>query len=164
MKIIAKVANEIIKVHGILKRFENEINSSKFKKRTKIKHKHNTNTSINLSKMTWPIKEETGMLLDLLNVEHLTTSPLLGIIELKRYPKTTECNNLETLTLYPEGSIISFHLNALNIKAKYPRKTENISHFILIVLIVSKNLTNSMFLTDSQKSEIPTIKNIVTVK
>ena len=92
--------------------------------------------SISLSKITWPIKEEIGMLLDLLSVEHLTISPLLGIIELKRYPKTTECNNLETLTLCPEGSIISFHLNALNTKAKYPRKTENINHFILIDLIL----------------------------
>jgi len=164
MKIITKDANEIIRVHGILKKFENEINCSKFKKRTKIKHKHNTKMSISLSKITWPIREEIGILLDLLSVEHLTISPLLGIIELKRYPKTTECNNLETLTLCPKGSIISCHLNALNTKAKYPRKTENINHFILIVLIVSMNLTNSMFLTDSQKSEIPTIKNIVAVK
>jgi len=52
MRIIAKDANEIIRIHGILKRFEKEINCSKFKKRTKIKHKHNTKTSISLSKMT----------------------------------------------------------------------------------------------------------------
>ena len=110
MKIITKDANEIIRVHGILKKFENEINCSKFKKRTKIKHKHNTKMSISLSKITWPIREEIGILLDLLSVEHLTISPLLGIIELKRYPKTTECNNLETLTLCPKGSIISLNI------------------------------------------------------
>ena len=40
MKIIAKDANEIIRVHGILKKFENEINCSKFKKELKS----NTNT------------------------------------------------------------------------------------------------------------------------
>ena len=42
--------------------------------------------SIKRSSKTWPNKEETGMSVILFKAVHLTSSPLLGMKELNKYP------------------------------------------------------------------------------